>query len=1009
VKLPFFKTIRTHLLILVLISVLPALGIIIYSGIERTSHAIDMAKSEALGVAKTFSYDHQRAVESTRQFLMTLSQVPEIQNIKAPGQNKLLTELLKQNPLYSTLFVVNAEGFVCASAAPLPPTPISVSQRKYFQDTVRSKDFSVGEYAICPAVKRPVLHFAYPIWDAEGLFKGMVGISLDLARYARMFPVNKLPQGTTLSFSDHKGTLLYRYPGKEDNIPKQDLPEIIAFMSTQTKEGVFPHIGADKIKRLNAYETMRLKDNLPPYFFIRVGIPEEKALLPAKRALSLNLLLLGIAFIIAVISAWFLGNAIIVKRLNKLVEASRNLGHGDLKTRTGLDYQRDEMGELAKAFDEMAEALEIKNLERQQAEETIKREINERLRSEEAIKESEQKFRDLVEKSLVGVYLVQDGIFKYVNAKFAEIHDYTVEELIGQETPLSLVFQDDWSLIGEKIKKRNSGEVEFLHYEFRGITKTKKVIVLEVYGSRTIYRGRPAVIGTLLDITDRKQDEEALNNERQRFQALADNAPFGMVLVNDQGEFTYINPQFKEILGYELTDIPDGRTWFKKAYPDPNYRKMVVAKWLSASKDPLPVQKRARIFTVTDKKGTKREISFMSSRLNTGEILMTCEDITTQKRLEAQLLQSQKMEAIGTLAGGIAHDINNLLMTILGYTSLMLMDKSPRDSDYEKLKIIEGQVQSGADLTKQLLGFARGGKYEIKSTNLNELLIRSSEMFGRTKKEISIFLKQEKDLWTVEVDRGQIEQVFLNLFVNAWQAMPAGGELYLETGNIVLDEFYCSPHAMKPGNYVKVSITDTGAGMDEATRQRIFEPFFTTKEMGRGTGLGLASAYGVLKNHGGLINVYSERGKGTTFTLYLPASEKTWIEEKIVPHQVLRGTETILLVDDQDAVLNVGKVLLQKLGYTVTSAKSGEDALILYEQGKEKIDLVILDMVMPIMNGGETYEALRKINPQIKVILSSGYSLNGQAVRIMNNGCNGFIQKPFNISELSNKIREVLD
>ena len=968
-----------------------------------------MARSDALSVVKSFSYDHQRAVESTRQFLMTLARVPEIQNLRTPGQNRLLAELLKQNPLYSTLFVVNAEGLVCSSAFPLPPAPVSVAQRKYFQDTVRSKDFSVGEYAICPAVKRPVLHFAYPIWDARGLFKGVIGVSLDLARYALMFPMGKLPPGTTLSFSDHKGTFLYRYPGKEDNKPKPDLPELITRMSTQVEEGVFTHIGPDGITRLNAYKTMRLNNNLSPYVFIRVGIPEEKALLAAKKALSFNVILLGIAFIIAVFSAWFLGNAIIVKRLNKLVEASRNLGQGDLKTRTGLDYQSDELGELAKAFDEMAEALEIKNLERQQAEETIKKEINERMRSEEAIKESEQKFRDLVEKSPVGVYLVQDGIFKYVNVKFAETHGYTVEELIDKETPLTLVFRDDWSLIEEKTKKRNSGEAESLHYEFRGITKNKKVVTLEVYGSRTIYQGKPAVIGTMMDITDRKKDEEALKNERLRFQALADNAPFGMVLVNDQGEFTYINPRFKEILGYELTDIPDGRTWFKKAYPDTEYRKTVIAQWLSDSKDPNPVQKRAKIFAVTDKKGTKREISFMSNQLNTGEILMTCEDMTVQKRLEAQLLQSQKMEAIGTLAGGIAHDFNNLLMTILGYTSLLLMDKAPRDPDFEKLKIIEGQVQSGAALTKQLLGFARGGKYEIKPTNLNELLTRSSDMFGRTKKEISIFLKQEKDLRTVEVDRVQIEQVFLNLFVNAWQAMPAGGELYLETSNIFLDEIYCHPYSMKPGNYIKVSITDTGAGMDEATRQRIFEPFFTTKEMGRGTGLGLASAYGVIKNHGGTINVYSEKGKGTTFTLYLPASEKTWAEEKIAPDQILRGNETILLVDDQDAVLNVGRAILQKLGYTVTSAKSGEDALILYERDQDQIDLVILDMVMPIMNGGETYEALKKINPKIKVILSSGYSLNGQAIRIMKKGCNGFIQKPFNIGELSNKIREVLD
>jgi two-component system cell cycle sensor histidine kinase/response regulator CckA len=232
------------------------------------------------------------------------------------------------------------------------------------------------------------------------------------------------------------------------------------------------------------------------------------------------------------------------------------------------------------------------------------------------------------------------------------------------------------------------------------------------------------------------------------------------------------------------------------------------------------------------------------------------------------------MEAIGTLAGGIAHDFNNLLMAIQGRTSIMLMDKDSSHPDFGHLKGIEGYIGSAADLTKQLLGFARGGKYEVKPTDLNELIKKETRMFGRTKKEITIHEKYEDNLWPVEVDRGQIQQVLLNLYVNAWQAMPSGGELYIRTQNVTLDENYLKPHQFEPGRYVQISITDTGIGMDKATRERIFDPFFTTKEIGRGTGLGLASAYGILKNHGGFINVYSEKGHGSTFNIYLPASEK---------------------------------------------------------------------------------------------------------------------------------------
>jgi signal transduction histidine kinase len=239
----------------------------------------------------------------------------------------------------------------------------------------------------------------------------------------------------------------------------------------------------------------------------------------------------------------------------------------------------------------------------------------------------------------------------------------------------------------------------------------------------------------------------------------------------------------------------------------------------------------------------------------------------TKAKLQDQLQQAQKMDSLGTLAGGIAHDFNNLLMGIQGRTSLMLMRSDSSHSHFEHLKGIEDYIQSAAGLTKQLLGFARGGKYEIKTTDLNEFIKKQNLMFGRTRKEINIHERFEKNLWTVEVDQGQVEQVLLNLYVNSWQAMPGGGGLYIQTENIVIDEFFNRPYHVEPGKYVKIIVTDTGVGMDEATQQRIFDPFFTTKEMGRGTGLGLASAYGIIKNHDGFIDVYSEKGKGTTFDI----------------------------------------------------------------------------------------------------------------------------------------------
>jgi len=421
-------------------------------------------------------------------------------------------------------------------------------------------------------------------------------------------------------------------------------------------------------------------------------------------------------------------------------------------------------------------------------------------------------------------------------------------------------------------------------------------------------------------------------------------------------------------------------------------------------------------FRITNKQGITLWVEINSVGINWDNepaILNSMRNITKQKRTEARLFQAQKMESIGTLAGGIAHAFNNLLMGIQGHASLALLHMDPQNANFEHLKTIETLVMSGADLTKQLLGFARGGKYEVKTVDLNLLIQKTSETIGRTKKEIKIHRNFQNDLWPVDVDHGQIEQVLLNLYVNAWQAMPGGGNLYLETKNVFVEESRFKPYVTMNGHYVKISVTDTGVGMDEKTKERIFEPFFTTKEMGRGTGLGLASVYGIIKNHNGFINVYSEKGQGTTFNIYLPASPKkdTHDKDKDVDgdNVISKGAETILLVDDESMILTVGSELLKTLGYTILTAQDGSSAIDLYKNSKENIDLVILDMVMPDMGGGKVFDELKKINPQVKVLLSSGYSLNGQASRIVKRGCVGFIQKPFTIRDIASQLRKIID
>jgi signal transduction histidine kinase/CheY-like chemotaxis protein len=383
-------------------------------------------------------------------------------------------------------------------------------------------------------------------------------------------------------------------------------------------------------------------------------------------------------------------------------------------------------------------------------------------------------------------------------------------------------------------------------------------------------------------------------------------------------------------------------------------------------------------------------------------------DITERKRMEDQLSQTQRMDSIGRLAGGVAHDFNNILMGVQGRVSLMFSESGVKNTSKEHLQSIELYVQKATELTRQLLGFARGGKYEIQPVNISRLVEENIDLFSRTRKELLVKKDLESKIWTTEVDEGQISQVLLNLFVNAWEAMPNGGELKIKTNNTNNQHFDISKTCNGRNKFVSIAITDTGIGMSKETIEKIYDPFFTTKEMGRGTGLGLSSVYGIVRNHNGHIEVKSKPGKGTTFTMFLPASDREVIPKEKKFEKMLTGSETILLVDDEKMVLDVSSRLLQKLGYDVLTAENGFEAVETYEANRNKIGCIILDMIMPVQNGGETFDRLKELNPAIKVLLSSGYSLDNQAKEIMSRGCNGFIQKPFTLKELSEKVRNVL-
>jgi len=379
-----------------------------------------------------------------------------------------------------------------------------------------------------------------------------------------------------------------------------------------------------------------------------------------------------------------------------------------------------------------------------------------------------------------------------------------------------------------------------------------------------------------------------------------------------------------------------------------------------------------------------------------------------QKQLESHQQQILKMEAIGVLAGGISYDFNNLLMGIQGNVSIMQMTTDLESPHYKNLQRINKCLDSGINLTKQLMNLAKGGRYIVMPSDLNKILVRTSRMFSRNKKNINIHTTSDKDLWQVEVDRIQIGQVFLTLFEYASNAMPKGGNLFLQTENISLEDKFIETYKLRQSRFVKITITDTGEGLDKKDLDKVFEPFFKPHQFGNESHLDLASAYGVIRSHDGIITVNSEKGFGTIFNIYLPTPKIKSSEIFLNKKNKLHG-ETILLVDDEDLEIEVGRRLLEKLGYSVIIAVNGQDALKKYKTGKNEIALIILDMIMPDMDAEEVYAALHKINPKAKILLASGHSFDERINRLIKKGCSGFITKPFILNSLFDKITKALN
>ena len=642
----------------------------------------------------------------------------------------------------------------------------------------------------------------------------------------------------------------------------------------------------------------------------------------------------------------------------------------------------------------------------------IKRELNdavvrrERRMAEEALSATEARFHSLVEHSLVGIFMLQDDIFIYVNPKLGEIFGYLPEELIESRSMLELVVADDQIRVLTQFLRPLMDGSDSLHFFFRGRRRDGALIDLEVNGTRTRINGSPAVIGTLLDITERKRTEAELS----KLWRAVEQSPVSVVITDLVGRIEYVNPKFIEVSGYSEAELI-GRTpsLVKSGQMDRKFYQELWETITSGREWHGELHNKKKNGELYWESGSISAIKNPEGQIT--HFVGVKEDVTERKLAIDQLRQVQKMEAVGQLAGGIAHDFNNLLTVINGYSTLLIRSLEPGSQKHKEAEQILRAGERAADLTRQLLSFSRRQILEPRVLDINKQVKSVQKMLERLIGEhLTLATELSADAGFIKIDPGQLEQIIMNLIVNARDASETGGVITVATVNCDLDEGFSNLHpGSSPGSYVKLSVRDQGEGMTEEVKQRLFEPFFTTKEMGRGTGLGLATVYGIVKQSGGYIEVISEPGKGACFDIYLPRAFKlVESRQKQSVEDEIDTSHTILVVEDEPGVLNLVVHTLRMRGFTVYETTEPELGITLFEQHAQEIDMLLTDVVMPFMSGPALAELLTGKKPELKVLFMSGHTENrANLEKILEKGIH-FLPKPFASDALIRKVRDTL-
>lgn len=913
-----FSSLRVRLILLILIAMIPTLGLILYSSIEHRKITTQIMKSNALSLTRLVVATHKQYIQASHQLLIALTQFYKEGIHDKEGFNKFLSNLIRQYPYYANLGVVNKDGDLLYSAIP-PSGLINYSDRSWFKNSLKTRKYVLGDYVVGRLTGKRILPFALPYVGDKGQIEAIFFGAIDLEWLNELAAKAELPEGAALVLVDAHGTVLARYPEPEKWVGKnlKDIAIINAILTH--REGIEELVGVDGIERLYAFSPLGYEPEVRAY--ICIGIPTKVAYAQVNRELIRNLMALFIVALLAILAAWLVGGVFVARPVNLLLKVTKRLADGDLTARSGSQYRLGELGQLAYAFDQMAESLQRREEGRKQAEDEVRF-----LQMMTQIIAESQDFHSALQMAI---------------QRICESTGWVLGEAwIPSPDGKCLKFYTAWA--------RTEGLEKF-------IEASRKFTFPPGIG----LPGRAWSSKEPIWIKDITMDPLFLRASEATEAGLK-----GAMAV-------------PVLHGDEVVTIMD----FFVFEPREEDRRMVkLVSTIAIQLSSLIQRKRAE---------------------------------EEKRALEEQFRHSQKMEAIGRLAGGIAHDFNNLLTIIKGYCQISLPSFKAGDPVKENIEEVIKAADRAADLTRQLLAFSRKQVMEMHVLDLNHIIRNLEKMIRRMiGEDIDLKILLADNLGKVKADPGQIEQVLMNLVINAKDAMPGGGKLTIETSNVRLDEDYTRHHvAVTPGDYVMISVSDTGIGMTPEVRERVFEPFFTTKEKGKGTGLGLSTVYGIVKQSNGNIWIYSEPGKGTTFKIYLPRVDEPAEElrVKIETPELPRGNETILIVEDDEKVRKLAVKILENQGYEVLEAGSGEEALRIFRERKKLIHLILTDIVMPGMDGRQLVEKLKGIHQDFKVLYMSGYTDNTIAHHgVLEKGLN-FIAKPLSVEGLARKVREVLD